>query len=253
MKILKNSIFITIIILLFLGCDTQKDTYIKAFKAWKHKDYEEAVNLYSKIVYKNKRSKYAPMAEYFLGNINRFQFNRYENAVIEYQKAIILAKFKGEYAYLSQKAIADIYKNNFSSYERAIFEYKELLKYPYIKKDKIEILQDIYACYVKVQLYDEAIMDFSYFIDKLHLTKEQKGQVYLMLANLTLLNGQWKRSINWLEKAEKLPSLEFFAKFEIAQIYSEHKSKKKAKELYIFLKEKGYKAEIIKQKLEELK
>ena len=236
-----------------MGCSSEKDTYIKAFKAWKNKNYEKAVNLYSKIVYNNKRSKYAPMAEYFLGNINRFQFKRYENAVIEYQKAIILAKFKGKYAYLSQMAIADIYRLDFKLYERAIFEYKELLKYPDAKKDLVDILQNIYFCYVKLQLYDEAIMDFNYFFDKLSFTKEQKGQVYLMLANLTLLNKQWKKSIHWLEEAMKLPSLEFVSKLEMAQIYSEHKMKKQAKKLYNYLKEKGYKPELVKQKLEELK
>ncbi len=226
--------------------------YINAYKAWRANNFEEAIMLYQKVAESNPRSRYAALSRFNMGNIYNMNLQRYELAVIEYQKAIVLAGFKGPYAYLSQKGIAEIYKGEFKNYERAIFEYKELFKYEESGRDTEEILEEIYQCYLSLKLYEDAEKEFLAYAGKTAISETEKNRIYVMIGNFNKLRGNWRSAVEYYGKAARDPVQEKNAKFLIAEIYFEKKMYKEALEIYRMLYEAEYNRDVVQEKIKFL-
>ncbi len=257
-RMLKNKKIFYISLTIFLcfsilSCERAEEKLLReAHNYYKEKNYETAIITYLKLLDKNSKSKYAPFAQFEIGNIYNFNLNRYHESVIAYQKAVSYYP-DSEYSFRAQYEISEIYNKKFNEKYLAIIEYERLFKYKSMKKEFPKIHLRIIDCYVFLKKYDEAIYELG--ILQKEFPKYKDNEYVLFKKGLILYQkSDFKSAKDIFESfLGTYPESKYYLKalYWHAQTLGELKFYKEALENYNILLEKGYKEEIIKEKIEK--
>ncbi len=249
-------IFLTVFLCFFiLGCERAEEKLLReAHNYYKEKNYETAIITYLKLLDKNSKSKHAPFAQFEIGNIYNYNLNRYHEAVIAYQKAVSYYP-DSEYSYKAQFEISEIYNKKFDQKYLAIIEYERLFKYKAMKKEFPKIHLRIIDCYVFLKKYDKAIYELG-ILQKDFPKYEDKEYVLFKKGLIFYQKSDFKSAKDIFESfLGKYPESKYYLKvlYWHAQTLEELKFYKEALENYNTLFEKGYKEDIIEEKIKKIK
>lgn len=251
----KFYIFLIIFLCFFLlNCERAEEKLLReAHNYYKEKNYETAIITYLKLLDKSPKSKHAPFAQFEIGNIYNYNLNRYHEAVIAYQKAVSYYP-DSEYSFRAQYEISEIYNKKFNEKYLAIIEYERLFKYKSMKKEFPKIHLRIIDCYIILKKYDKAIYelgilqkDFPNYKDQEYILFK-KGLIFYQKSDFKSAKDIFESFLG------AHPESKYYLKvlYWHAQTLEELKFYKEALENYNILLEKGYKEEIVKEKIKKI-
>lgn len=222
---------------------------LEAQKLTNEHKFEEATDLYKKILLKKPALNVKTKVYYQLAEINSIFLNKPNEAIEDYEKVIEISSDPLWHV----KAIEKIALLNFEvikDYTKAISAYNKLLKF----RPKLE-KHDQYKFQIALSHFHKRDFEKARVIFREFLNISEFHESYNYLALINFYESKWTDAINnWFEylKREKSNNKKINAKFLIANAYESNEELKKAYNLYYSLLGDYPNQEVLKSRLKSI-